>query len=112
VLSESGVVRGDITRSFGAPTGVVDENYLRGVQESDAEGTLRFTTVFPGCYSGRWPHAHFEVYPSLAKATSAENLARVSLDSGMVFADGYSLQLAKVTGSNEEGYVARLTVPV
>ena len=30
----------------------------------------------------------------------------------MVFGDGYSLQLAKVTGSNDEGYVATLNVPV
>jgi protocatechuate 3,4-dioxygenase beta subunit len=32
------------------------ENYLRGVQESDADGKLSFTTIFPGAYSGRWPH--------------------------------------------------------
>jgi hypothetical protein len=30
----------------------------------------------------------------------------------MVFSDGYSLQMAKVTGSTEQGYVARLNVPV
>ena len=39
-----------------------DENYLRGVQEADADGKLTFTTIFPACYSGRWPHVHFEVY--------------------------------------------------
>ena len=41
---------------------VEDENYLRGVQPTDASGTVSFTTVFPGCYTGRWPHIHFEVY--------------------------------------------------
>ena len=40
------------------------------------------------------------------------NLARTSLDTDMVFGDGYSLQLAKVTGSVDEGYVATLNVPV
>ena len=25
------------------------------------------------CYDGRWPHIHFEVYPSLAKATNSAN---------------------------------------
>jgi hypothetical protein len=52
------------------------------------------------------------VYADSRYAGSAENLARISLDSDMVFADGYSLQMTRVTGSNEEGYVARLTVPV
>ena len=48
---------------------VANENYLRGVQETGADGTVTFTTIFPGCYSGRWPHVHFEVYPSAAVAT-------------------------------------------
>ena len=39
------------------------ENYLRGVQETDDRGQVRFTTIFPACSSGRWPHIHFEVYP-------------------------------------------------
>ena len=33
----------------------------------------RSPASFPACYSGRWPHIHFEVYPSLASATSAVN---------------------------------------
>src|SRR4029453_1536909 len=49
--------------------GVTDQNYLRGVQETDANGQVTFTSIFPACYSGRWPHIHFEVYPSLAAAT-------------------------------------------
>ena len=36
---------------------VADENYLRGVQETDAEGRVEFRTIFPAAYSGRWPHA-------------------------------------------------------
>ncbi len=119
----------------------MQENYLRGVQETDADGWVEFTTVFPGCYAGRWPHVHFEVYESLDSATSATtklrtsqlafpqdvcetvyategyedsvaNLAGVSLDSDGIFADGYSLQMAKVTGSVDEGFVATLSVPI
>ena len=186
-LSESGVVRQDITSSFGSASGVAegvpmtvnlrvydldgddatplagaaiylwhcdrggnysmydgdaaDENYLRGVQEADADGRLSFTTIVPACYAGRWPHLHFEVYESLGSATSASaklrtsqlalpqdvcetvyategyeqsvaNLAQVSLDSDGIFSDGYSLQMATVTGSVEEGYIASLNVPV
>ncbi|MDO8248339.1 MAG: intradiol ring-cleavage dioxygenase, partial [Rhodoferax sp.] len=44
--------------------------YLRGVQVTDSNGEVTFTTIFPGCYSGRWPHIHFEVYASLAAATT------------------------------------------
>lgn len=118
-----------------------DENYLRGVQVADADGALAFTTIFPACYPGRWPHIHFEVYPSVEDATSASNklrtsqlafpedtceaayaadgyaasvsaLSRVSLDSDMVFSDGVSLQTPTVSGDATSGFTARLTVPV
>jgi protocatechuate 3,4-dioxygenase beta subunit len=120
---------------------VADENYLRGVQETGSDGSVEFTSIFPAAYDGRWPHIHFEVYPSLDDATSASNklrtsqlalpkdvcervyeaegyaqsitnLARTSLDTDLVFSDGYSLQLANVTGSNADGWVATLNVPV
>jgi len=41
------------------------------VQTTDAEGYVTFQTMFPGCYAGRWPHVHFEVYPGVSSATSA-----------------------------------------
>jgi hypothetical protein len=40
------------------------------------------------------------------------NLAQLSLESDGIFSDGYSLQMAKVTGSVDEGYTATLNVPV
>jgi protocatechuate 3,4-dioxygenase beta subunit len=120
--------------------GVTNENYLRGVQETDAQGKVRFTSVFPAAYSGRWPHIHFEIYPSLAEATKAgepttttqlalpedicdkvyasdgysqslRNMERSSLDSDMVFRDGHDSQLATVTG-DLSGYTASLTVGI
>lgn len=187
VLTESGVVRSDLTTSFGSASGVAegipvtirlkvldlngedatamagaavylwhcdregrysmydeeiaDENYLRGVQETGADGRVEFTSIFPACYDGRWPHMHFEVYQSLDDATSyanklrtsqlalpqdvcetvyategydasVANLAAVSLDSDGVFSDGHSLQMATVTGSVDDGYTITLNVPV
>ncbi len=53
--------------------GVTNQNYLRGVQETDANGRLSFTSIYPGCYAGRWPHIHFEVFPGLASATNVNN---------------------------------------
>jgi protocatechuate 3,4-dioxygenase beta subunit len=121
--------------------GVTDQNYLRGVQEADANGQVTFTTIFPACYSGRWPHIHFEVYSSLAEATSAgnvmatsqlafpedvcdlvytndgyeqsvENKAQTSLDSDMVFSDGVDQQLADVNGDVGSGFMAMLALTV
>lgn len=53
--------------------GATDQNYLRGVQATDSSGQVSFQTIFPAAYDGRWPHMHFEVYPSLGKATSSGN---------------------------------------
>jgi protocatechuate 3,4-dioxygenase beta subunit len=119
---------------------VADENYLRGVQASAADGTVTFTSVFPACYSGRWPHIHFEVYRRLDEATAAgqilatsqlalpedvcstvyatagyeqsvSNLARVSLQRDNVFGnDGGVSQLATMSGDVSSGYAAALTV--
>ncbi len=118
-----------------------NENYLRGVQETDANGQVTFTTIFPACYSGRWPHIHYEVYPSLAEATdvnnkiattqlalpqaqcdevyttegyeqSVTNLSQVSLATDMVFSDGATLETPTVTGAVSDGYVATLTASV
>jgi protocatechuate 3,4-dioxygenase beta subunit len=186
VLTESGVVREDITKSFGDASGVAEgvpttlemtlldvaaggtpltgaavyvwhcdiagryslydqeiagENYLRGVQDSDGRGKLSFQTIFPAAYMGRWPHIHFEVYESLGAATrgsgklrtsqiaipeeicqavyategyeqSVSNLSQTSLDSDMVFSDGYRSQLATATGSVEDGITLELNVGV
>ena len=121
--------------------GVTNQNYLRGVQEADATGKVMFTTIYPGCYSGRWPHIHFEVYPSVASATSVANktatsqialpksandlvyatagyeasianAAQVTLASDNVFSDGSSLELATITGSVASGFTAALTIAV
>ncbi len=187
VLEASGVVRQDITSSFGTSTskaegvpltvtltlldnangcaplagaavyawhcdregrysmydsGLQDENYLRGVQEADANGQVTFKTIYPGAYSGRWPHIHFEVFESMSNATaagqvlavsqialteaackevyasagyesSAQNFPRTTLKSDNVFGDdGGIYQLAAMSGSVAAGYAAGLNVTV
>ena len=59
-------------------SGAIDQNYLRGVQVSDALGQVSFTTIFPGCYTGRWPHMHFEIFRTLAQATSGNSDIKTS----------------------------------
>ncbi|WP_278263621.1 dioxygenase [Nocardia sp. AG03] len=186
VLIESGVVRSDITGSFGAYSGtaqgvpmtltlnlvdlttnavgtgmavyvwhcdregryslysegVTDQNYLRGVQVADDSGTVTFTSIFPACYTGRWPHIHFEVYDSLSIAVagdnarltsqialpqdacetvfaadsgytaSTRNMSGVTLSSDNVFGDGWDAELATVTGTPATAMAVSLTVGV
>lgn len=59
-------------------SGFTSQNYLRGIQDADASGQVTFQTIYPGCYSGRWPHIHFEVFPSLATSNSAGNRVATS----------------------------------
>jgi protocatechuate 3,4-dioxygenase beta subunit len=58
--------------------GITNENYLRGVQIADADGRVRFTSIFPACYSGRWPHVHFEVYPDRSSITDDSKVIATS----------------------------------
>jgi protocatechuate 3,4-dioxygenase beta subunit len=122
--------------------GLTDQNYLRGVQIADSSGKVTFTSIFPACYDGRWPHIHFEVYPDEASITdstnaiatsqvalpkdicetvyaesgyeqSVSNLSKVSLTTDNVFSDdGGALQLATVTGDVSNGYTVALNVGV
>jgi protocatechuate 3,4-dioxygenase beta subunit len=87
--------------------GVENENFLRGVQVSDAKGNLTFQTVFPGAYPGRWPHIHFEVFSSAAKATTSRNAvatSQLAFDKASCLAayraDGYQTSFAEVEGSD------------
>ncbi|REJ05688.1 3,4-dioxygenase subunit beta [Microbacterium bovistercoris] len=119
-----------------------DENYLRGVQQTDEDGTVRFTSIYPACYSGRWPHIHFEVYEDVDTAVatgpivktsqialpeeanakvyatsgyeqSVRNASQVTLTGDNVFGDDGGIhQIATMTGSVSGGYTAALTIAV
>lgn len=57
---------------------IEDQNDLRGVQVADDSGLVTFDTTFPGCCDGLWPYCHFEVFDSLANATSGRVARRTS----------------------------------
>jgi protocatechuate 3,4-dioxygenase beta subunit len=103
---------------------------------------VAFTSIFPACYAGRWPHIHFEVYPDQSSITddskvvatsqvalpegicaqvyaqtgyeqSVTNLSQVSLEGDNVFGDdGGRSQLATVTGDVTSGLNVALVVGV
>jgi len=122
--------------------GLREETYLRGVQVADADGRVTFTSIVPGCYTGRWPHIHLEVYPNLESVTepstlmttsqlafpetmfagvyaldsyagSARRLADITLATDMVFReDNAELQMASITGDATRGFSAALTARI
>lgn len=129
----------DRSGAYSLYSGAANESYLRGVQVTDANGQVTFTTIFPACYDGRWPHMHFEVFSSLANAlggryavltsqlamptatcstifadtttypSSASNFSRVSLSGDNVFGDNTSAQIAQQTPTISGTAAAGLT---
>lgn len=104
------------------------ESWLRGLQVTDANGMVTFTTIWPGCYSGRFPHIHFEVFTTQATAlgggyarlisqfampdtqnrlvyassgygSSTSNYANISIASDNVFGDNSAAQITAMTMS-------------
>lgn len=120
----------------------IGENHLRGVQPTDAGGVATFTTVVPGCYAGRMPHMHLEIYRSVATATGAGNKLRttqlafptdvlkavyaaapgyaqstanlnaISFATDNVFSDGTSLEMTSLSGNVTDGYVATISISI
>lgn len=120
----------------------LSDNHLRGVQQTDARGTVRFVTVVPGCYAGRMPHMHLEIYPSLSTATSSSrkikttqlafptealraiyneaagysqsvaNLNTISFATDNVFSDGTSLEMVNFGGDAATGYSASISIAI
>jgi protocatechuate 3,4-dioxygenase beta subunit len=108
--------------------------YLRGYQFTDADGIAEFTTIFPGWYTGRICHIHFQVYVSssyaaisqlsfdvtkkqaiyAANSTLYTNGADPTTLSGdNIFSDGYTYQIAALTDNTTTGgYDAYLEVTI
>ena len=104
--------------------------YLRGIQTTDANGQVRFTTVYPGWYQGRATHIHVEVtrngqslkvtqiafpdsinnevHGSGVYASRGSNPTTNTRD--MIFADSINSEMASVAGNPSSGYSATFTV--
>lgn len=113
-------------------------HFLRGRQTTDDNGLVTFTSIFPGWYSGRATHIHVHIYNASGTSLlvtqiafpegsgSAVALVNASSSNGYtkglsgytynasdnVFSDGFSNELATVTGSIAEGFVLKHTINV
>jgi protocatechuate 3,4-dioxygenase beta subunit len=106
--------------------------FLRGMQTTDSNGRVTFTTIYPGWYQGRATHIHVEVlvngrsvkvtqigfpenvnsevYSSGAYAARGQNPTSNTRD--MIFADSITQETASVSGSAASGYTATFTINV
>ena len=108
------------------------KTFLRGLQTSDANGQVTFTTIYPGWYAGRATHIHVEVFrgSSLVKTTQIafpEDVTRAVYATGVyaskgqssttnggdnVFSDGTQYEMAALSGDTTSGYTATLTIGI
>lgn len=108
--------------------------YLRGYQMTDAGGEVNFVTIFPGWYSGRICHIHFQVYVSSMYAAISQMTFDVNTKNAIyasnaslytngadpmtlaadnIFSDGYTYQIASLTpNTTTGGYDAYLEVAI
>jgi protocatechuate 3,4-dioxygenase beta subunit len=106
--------------------------YLRGIQTTDANGRVTFTTIYPGWYQGRATHIHVEVvrngasakvtqiaFPESANAAvygtgvyASRGRNPTSNTSDMVFADSVNSEIAVVTGDPASGMSATFQVGI
>lgn len=108
------------------------ETFLRGLQTTDANGRVAFTTIYPGWYPGRATHIHVDVaingrsvkvtqiafpeditaavYRTGVYSSSGQNPTTNATDN--VFGDGVSQELASVSGDTTNGYTATFQIGV
>jgi protocatechuate 3,4-dioxygenase beta subunit len=110
-------------------------DFLRGRQTTNADGLVSFTTIFPGWYSGRAPHIHVHVYNATGKSLLVTQIAfpydvaNTVYTTGQtygytkgkqdtlnerdnVFSDGFTAELATVTGTLAAGYALTHSITV
>ncbi|WP_263971011.1 intradiol ring-cleavage dioxygenase [Leptolyngbya sp. NIES-2104] len=104
------------------------QNFLRGYQTTDSNGTVEFLTIYPGWYQGRTVHIHFKVRNANQEFTSqlyfddvltdqvqaqspytSKEQRTVRNDRDGIFQDGGSQLLLSPTKTNQ-GYVATFEI--
>lgn len=61
----------------------VGKKFLRGYQLTDGDGLARFTTIYPGWYSGRAVHIHFKIRAAASGGRTHEFTSQVFFDDAL-----------------------------
>jgi protocatechuate 3,4-dioxygenase beta subunit len=69
------------------------QKFLRGFQTTDASGSAKFTTVYPGWYQGRAVHIHFKIRPTSSSEFTSQ----------LFFDDALSTQVFAQTPYSQKG---------
>lgn len=73
--------------------GTLGQTWLRGVQLTDAHGLAKFTTIYPGFYSGRAPHIHVKVQVDGTHSGSRYSGGHVSHNGQIFFPEALSTKV-------------------
>jgi protocatechuate 3,4-dioxygenase beta subunit len=71
----------------------VGQTWLRGVQLTNAAGLAKFTTIYPGFYSGRAPHIHTKVHIGGSPSKAAYSGGHVSHNGQIFFPEALSTKV-------------------
>ena len=108
------------------------QTYLRGIQTTNSNGEVTFTTIYPGWYQGRATHIHLEVTINgvsrkVTQIAFPESVNNTVYRSGLyasrgsnptsnlsdgIFADSLSAELVTPSGDAVNGYTASCQVGV
>ena len=108
------------------------QTYLRGVQTTNSNGEVTFTTIYPGWYQGRATHIHVEVKTGgvsrkVTQIAFPESVSNTVYATGVyasrgsnpmsnlsdgIFADSLSSELVTPMGSPTSGYAASFQVAI
>lgn len=61
----------------------VGKKFLRGYQVTDANGTAKFVTIYPGWYMGRTVHIHFKIRSTSASRRSYQFTSQLYFDDSL-----------------------------
>ena len=109
-------------------------SFLRGRQTTDTSGLATYTSVFPGWYGGRAPHIHVQIFNAAGRSLLVTQIAfskavcdtvygtatnfytkglqDTTNERDNVFSDGFSTELATITGNITSGFSLTHTIVV
>src|SRR3954451_1416182 len=107
-----GIYSDEGTYNPGGGTGTVNtsgQKFLRGYQISDSNGQVKFTTVYPGWYSGRTIHIHFRVRTYSGTTVRSNFVSQIFFDeatnNAVMATSAYSRTTARdTTNARDMGY--------